>query len=324
MAILIDNKVIPKKTKIRQMVTIPGTKVSIPITVINGGVGPTVVISAGIHGSEYPGIAAIIEIGRAINAENINGCLVLIHPVNIQAFVERVAEVVPEDKVNINRIFPGNAKGTLAYKTAAFIMNEYIKKADLYIDLHSGDIHEELHPYVYYPGKAKQDIIERSKEIAKILNVEYMVKSYSTTGSYNSAALNNIPGILIERGGKGYCSRKEINSYKKDIFNILNYLNVLKNPDYVNEQKTSPTDLYNLIYVQAKETACWFHNLESGSKVKKGDLLGYTTDFFGEKINDYFAEFDAIILYFTPALSVKEGTVLVAYGSLDEKIKIES
>lgn len=320
MTILIDNIVIPKNTKRRQLVRIPGTKVSIPITVINGGVGPTVVISAGIHGSEYPGIAATIEIGRDTNVENVNGCLVFIHPVNIQGFFEKVSEIVPEDKVNINRIFPGDAKGTLAYKTAAFIMNEYIKKADLYIDLHSGDIHEELHPYVYYPGKATKEVIKRSKEIAKILNVEYMVKSNATTGSYNSAALNNVPGILIERGGKGCCSRTEINSYKDDIFQILNYLNVLKNSDHVYNQKFSPIDLYNLIYVQAQETACWFHNLESGSKVKKGDLLGYTTDLFGEKIKDYFAEFDAVILYFTPALSVKEGVVVVAYGSLKENI----
>lgn len=80
--------------------------------------------------------------------------------------------------------------------------------------MHSGDIHEELHPYVYYPGLPNNEISEKSREVAKILDMEFMVRSMATTGAYNCAAISGIPSLLIERGGAGLCLREDIEAYK--------------------------------------------------------------------------------------------------------------
>ena len=121
---------------------------SMPTTVINGSFeGPTMLITSGVHGSEYPCIETAIEISREINPAEIHGQIVIIHPVNTHAFIQRRMYVVPQDGKNINRMFPGKKDGTLAEQTAYVISEEFQSKADYQMDLHGGDVPEILPVY---------------------------------------------------------------------------------------------------------------------------------------------------------------------------------
>ncbi len=191
-------------SKLRTMLPVPGTEIEIPLTIINGAFdGPTLLVTAGIHGGEYPGIAAAMELGRSLDPHEIHGSLIMLHPVNIQGFWARREFIVPEDGKNLNRVFPGNPDGTLSEKTAGLISSSFFPLADFYVDLHSGDIHESLHPYVYYPGQPTEELAAKARSVAKVLNVEYMVRSMATGGAYNYAASTGLPSLLIERGGAG-------------------------------------------------------------------------------------------------------------------------
>ena len=93
---------IERGTKLRTYLPVPDTNVKIPLTIINGDQdGPTLLITAGIHGGEYPGIAAAMELGRDIEPEHVAGCLIMMHPVNIQGFWARREMIVPEDGKNL-------------------------------------------------------------------------------------------------------------------------------------------------------------------------------------------------------------------------------
>ena len=175
--------------KLQTYIPVLDSNTKIPITIINGqNDGPTLLITAGIHGGEYPGIAAAIEISQAIEPEVISGCLIIIHPVNIRSFWERSAFVTPDDGKNLNREFPGDVNGTLSQKTAWLLSRHFFPLADFYADLHSGDIHEELYPYVYYPGLPNSEISAKAREVALVLDMKFMVRSTATTGAYNYAA----------------------------------------------------------------------------------------------------------------------------------------
>ncbi len=302
-------------TKLRTMLAVPDTTVEIPLTIINGEKdGPVLFVTAGIHGGEYPGIAAAMELGHEISPQEINGCLIMMHPVNIQGFWARREFIVPEDGKNLNRVFPGNPLGTLAEKTAYLISSNFFPLADFYVDLHSGDIHESLHPYVYYPGQPTEEIAEQARSVAKVLNVEYMVRSMATGGAYNYAASAGLPSLLIERGGAGLCLHEDIEEYKSDLRNILRKLKLLDEP--VKPRRYIPRDVTDIIYLEALETGCWLHHIHSGDFVEEGQILGRTTDLFGETITTYYAEQSGIVLYVCPALSTPKGTVLVAYGKI--------
>ena len=57
----------------------------VPITVIKNGTGPTLVISAGVHGDEYEGQIAVSELAEQLKAEDINGRLILLPMMNFPA-----------------------------------------------------------------------------------------------------------------------------------------------------------------------------------------------------------------------------------------------
>ena len=306
-------------TKFRTLVDVPRTLNAIPTTFINGKYdGPTVLVTSGVHGSEYPGIAASMELGRDLDPEEIHGCLILMHPVNVSAFWARMAELGPEDGLNLNRVFPGNATLSRTYKLADFLLHEFILKADYYLDLHSGDLQEDLHPYAYFPGNASEEVNNKSRELASQINVEYMVRSTATTGAYNCAALHGVPSILVERGGTGFCCREDIDAYKDDVMHVLKHVGMTPGYDHRHLHTFTPQELTKIEYLEADRPACWYHAKHSGEQVEKGELLGYTTDFFGEKQEEFRAKFSGIMLYMTPAFSITPGRVLCAYAELPE------
>src|SRR5438874_8713743 len=85
-------------TKARGFLTVPNTAVQIPIVVVNGAQeGQTLLITAGIHGGEYPCIEAGIRFGREVDAAQVCGQVIVIAPVSLNSFQARQAFVVPED-----------------------------------------------------------------------------------------------------------------------------------------------------------------------------------------------------------------------------------
>lgn len=292
---------------------------TVPITIINGEQdGKTILITAGIHGSEYVGIQAAIELANALNPSDITGQIILIYPVNVSGYYARSFAVLPEDNKNLNRMFPGNENGTLSQQITDQLYKKFQKYADFYIDLHGGDLHENLTPFVFYPGVGSQEVIEESLRIAKTLNVPYRLRSSAKTGSYNFAAMQGCPSILIERGGCGHWSKKEVFEYKNDICSALYHLNVLQNDPY--EKITiEQQDLIDPIYIDAPNFGCWYPAVRENDHVEKGHLLGELRDFFGNILQSYVAQNTAIVLYITVSLGVSADMPLIAYASCMKK-----
>lgn len=315
--LVIQNLRAERGSKVQGFVNIIDSDTKIPVTLINGsGEGKTILITAGIHACEYPGIQTATEIGKEIDPKDVNGNIIIVNIVNMQGFIKRSAAVVPEDNENLNRVFPGDKDKSIAHRIAYTLTHEFQDISDFYLDLHGGDLNESLTPYVYYPGVASDSVIEQSREVAEILNVEYMVKSSATTGAYNSAAIRGIPSILIERGGCGLCPQDLVKEYKSDVMRALQKLEVL---DGFEESDRTPHELDKRIaYIDSNNDGLWVPAVKKGEKVKKGQILGTIRDYFGNYIESYYADFDAVILYYTEALSVTKNSSLVAYAEIEE------
>lgn len=301
--------------KIQGMVAVYDTGFSFPVTLINGKKsGKCVLLTGGVHGAEYPGIQTTIELAKELTPEEVEGQLIIIHPVNVGAFNKKVCNVVPMDNKNLNRIFPGDKEGTLAEQIAYFITHECQAKAEFYIDLHGGDLHEQATNFVYYPGIAEPEVTAAARNIAATLDVKYMVKSGATTGSYTSAALRGLPGILIERGGRGSWTREEVVAYKKDIKAALHALGLLKDKALAYVKEVPTQDITKAIYLESEIEGCWYPEVSAGDQVEKGQLLGTIKDFFGNTLETYYAEESGVILYMTIALAIGVDEPLIAYG----------
>ena len=128
--------------------------------------GPTVLITAGIHAAEYTGIEAAIRLGRTIAPEAVRGTILIIPLLNRPGFYERSIYVNPEDNDNLNRLFPGKPDGTWGERFAHHLLTEIITKCDNAIDLHAGDLIEDLVPFVIYRETQNAALDERIQAMA--------------------------------------------------------------------------------------------------------------------------------------------------------------
>ena len=268
-----------------------------PVTFINGTRdGKTVLVTSGIHGGEYEGIHAACEIARDLKSEDICGQLAIIHPVSVQTFESKQENITPIDGKNLNRVFPPNPHGTLTDKIAWTLWDKFQSHCDFHMDLH-GCYSDWITPQVYYTGVATDEVVEIAREAARCVSVGYMVKSVATTGAYNHAGVNGIPGILLERGHSNLLSDDDVILYKKDVINVLKHLGVLEGDPV--KPETEPVDVCDLRYINSKyyKSACWHPTVKIDEKFKKGEKLGVVRDFFCNTLDETYAEYDGIILY---------------------------
>jgi Predicted deacylase len=302
-------------SKVQGYVKVGDSQTHMPVTLINGRQdGKTILITGGIHGGEYPCIQTTIELAQELEARDIAGRIIIVHPVNTQGFAAKVSAVVPEDGKNISRNFPGKRNGSIAEQIAYTLTNDFFAKADFYMDLHGGDLHEEVTPFVYYAGLAEPRIVEQSKQAAAVLHLQYMVKSTATAGSYNVAAAQGVPCFMIERGGRALWFPEEVAAYKQDVKNVLRYLGVLAGK--VVYPVKPPADITTTVYLDATSAGCWYPLVNVNEQIKKGQALGIIKDFFGKTLATYYATMDGFVLYMTVSLAVENNEPLVAYGQL--------
>lgn len=288
----------------------------LPGTIICGKLpGKTMLITGGVHSGEYVGIQACVELGAELQPEKTVGTIVILKVLNRPAFENRAGSLGLSDGKNLNRVFPGNPNGTEMERLAWAITKEVYPKVDYYIDLHSGDDFEALMPYVYYAGKAAQEVTEVSRKMAEQVDVPYMVRSMvSSGGAYNYAASKGIVSILLERGGMGAWTSEEVNSDKRDVRNILSSLDMYQIRRDV--RNYVPMEVTDVCYQAASEDGLWYPAAKPGNMVAEGALLGTIRDYNGKLRETCRAEYTGVVLYQTGSLQVTEGGPVVAYGRI--------
>ena len=159
-----------------QRVPVPDHSVEIPIFAVSGTrPGPTLVVTAGVHGAEYASIEAALRLGRTTQPADLRGRLIVAPIVNMPAFRARSIYVCPLDGKNLNRIFPGNPEGSAGERIAYWVFENVIRQGDYFVDLHGGDMIEDLKPFANYYGspvpgyRAPEDTVEAALGVTRVL-----------------------------------------------------------------------------------------------------------------------------------------------------------
>ncbi len=128
---------------LRQALTLPitrlvtGADVDLPIRVVHGREdGPTIWINAAIHGDEAVGVEVIRQVLAELDLKTLRGTVIAIPIVNVLGFMN-ASRYLP-DRRDLNRSFPGSARGSLAGRIAHLMMTEVVDKCTVGIDLHTG------------------------------------------------------------------------------------------------------------------------------------------------------------------------------------------
>ncbi len=282
-----------------------------PSTIICGAKpGKTILITAGIHAGEYPGVPAVIRTAKEIDPAQVTGNILMIHCVNTSGFWARTDCLVAEDGGNLNANFPGSPDGTVSQRIADYFVTRIFPYVNFVVDLHSGSQQEPLTPCLFFPKW--ENVREEALSAARALDIPYLIQSAARTGEYSYAAcVMGIPSLLLERGHSGFCEEEWIEGYRNDLRLLLSHLGYCP---YGRQSDMKKHVFVKTVYLEAAEDGVWYSDVRPGTIVRKGQLLGRTEDFYGNVLHEYHAEADGIVFYHCCGLSVKTGRNLVAYG----------
>lgn len=260
--------------KIAQLHTM--TELNIPIIVSHSGVkGPVVLFSAGMHGDEINGT----EIVRRIIHEKINepktGTIICIPIVNVFGFVNQSREF--PDGRDLNRVFPGIEKGSLASQFAFNLMEHIIPKVDYVIDFHAGGRSRFNAPQVRV-----EDGKPELEEMAAAFQAPFLLYSKNIDGSFRQACdLKGVKYLLFE-GGKSLDINQEVaDEGVKGAKRFLKHFDMLKD-ELTTEIVTRPMIyIENSTWVRADSSGLFRSIAPVGSYVEEGQIIAWITDPFG-------------------------------------------
>jgi uncharacterized protein len=139
--------------------------IPIPIAVIKGGEGPSVLLTAGNHGDEYEGQIALLKLIRELQPEQVRGRVIILPRMNLPAAAAG-RRTSPIDDGNLNRLFPGDPEGSVTEQIACYVATVLVPQTEASIDIHSGGSSLDYLPCAY--ARMPQDPAQRARQRAAL------------------------------------------------------------------------------------------------------------------------------------------------------------
>lgn len=203
--------------------------VEIPIYVLNHGKGPTLLLTGGVHGDEYEGQIAISRLAQTLQPEQIKGRLIMIPAVNLPAALN-ASRLSPIDGRDLNRCFPGDAKGTFSEMLAHFIDSQVLPHVDVSVDLHTAGHSAECVPSTNMHHVADAALRRRTLAAAAAFGAPYNVVFWGVDEGATLTSAVERRGILsigTEIGGWGRVSVEGVRIGERGVRNMLKHLGML-------------------------------------------------------------------------------------------------
>jgi predicted deacylase len=289
---------------------VTGADVSLPVRVVHGREdGPTVWIDAAIHGDEVVGVEVIRRVLAKLSPKTIRGTVIAVPIVNVLGFM--AGDRYLPDRRDLNRSFPGSARGSLAGRIAHLMMTEVVAKSDVGIDLHTGSDRRTNLPQV------RGDLDDpRTRALAEAFGAPVLYHAKLRDGSLRSAALDAGATVLLYEGGEAW--RFDEWAIEAGVHGVQRVLAALGMTDPIEEQPPPPSVVCRQSgWVRAPGTGILQLDVALGQHVGPGDRLGGLSDSFGRRLRLVRADRPGIVIGRTEAPLVNRGDALVHIGEFE-------
>lgn len=279
--------------------------------------GLTFLLTAGIHAAEYTGTLAALRLAKHLKPEDVTGTIVIIPLLNRPGFFERSVYVNPEDGENLNRAFPGRANGKWSERFAHHLLNDVVTRVDRAMDLHAGDMVEDLEPFLGYLQTGNAEIDGKSKQMIEAYTgaqwVTHVLPGGERAGMlYGAAAQNGVPAILAESGGRGLPLEEDVTRHVEGVLNIWRTLGILT--DAPPQKSSAKRVIARNEWMRSQHEGIFLCRVKPGDTVSEGDNLGELVDLVGKHLTDVFAPAGGVILFTVTSPAIKRGGLLLAVG----------
>ncbi len=252
-------------------------EVVIPVVALVGGAGPTVLLSAGIHGDEAEGPLALIRLIHAVDPASLAGT-VIVSPVMNHPAVKASRRTSPLDSGNLARQFPGDARGSVTQRIAAAISTLLLPRVEAVLDLHGGGRTLEYIPCAWGRLNPEPALARKSLEALKALGQERTVVVSATAHGGTLTSESITQGKVIagtEIGGAGGVRPETVASAERAARRFLAHLGLLP------PEPPMPTRLMTLKpahFVRSPARGLFDPAVTLGDSVREGDAAGTLHD----------------------------------------------
>ena len=260
----------------------------VPVLVVNGiKPGPTLCLTAAVHGDELNGIEIVRRIVHEINPKNLSGSVIGVPIVNMQGF-RRASRYLP-DRRDLNRSFPGRENGSYASRTAHSFFTNVIKHCDYLIDIHTGSLSRTNLPQI-----RANLLIPEVASLAEKMGSIVVLQSKGSVGTLRRAAMNaGIPAVTLEAGAPNNLQKEAVEEGVASILSAMSSLSLI--PKNFWKRNKEPV-FYQSAWIRAHQGGILFSKVELGDSVEKGEVLGLLNDPVSNKSSEIIAPFEGRII----------------------------
>jgi len=236
----------------------------------------------------------------------------------VPSFEKIVPHVNPTDNKSMNRYYPGDPKGTQTDRASYAITKGVVEQCDHLIDLHGGDLDENLRPYSYWTvtGNQKQD--DFSKAMVLAFGLDHIIISADrpkdpNQSRYleNTASTRGKPSFTAEAGRSGPVNPADAKALADGVLRVMGFLNMTAQaaPPVAN-----PVWIEKVVTIAAEQNGMFHPVVDRDARVTKGAKIGVITDYLNKPLQEITAPADGIILFVRAVPSLKKGDTLANVG----------
>ncbi|WP_102106926.1 succinylglutamate desuccinylase/aspartoacylase family protein [Oceaniglobus roseus] len=295
------------------------TPVTMSVQVIHGRRdGPTLFVSAAVHGDEVIGVEIARRLLRAPQLDSLRGTLMVVPIVNTFGFLNN-SRYMP-DRRDLNRVFPGSPTGSLAARLAHLFMTEIVARADFGIDLHSAALHRINMPQIRVSA-SNDTTLER----AEAFGAPIVVRAKLRDGSLRQAARAIGCDILLYEAGEALrFDEMSARVGASGILRVMHHMGMIGTKG-LPKRRAAPIQASSSAWTRAPAGGLLRCFKEVGEGVETGTLLAIVTDPFGETEAEVLAPNPGIILGRAMMPVVNEGDAVyhIAATPVDPAVRLQ-
>ncbi len=287
------------------------------IDIVGLSEGPTLAVMAGIHPNEVAGVEAAYRLADRIDARALRGTISVMPVVNGPGYAERTEYLCPIDSKNINSCFPGRSDGSFSEAIADAILTIWAKDADCLIDLHGGDLREEMSRFVVCQDTGDEAFDRRNLELARSFGSDFLVRIGASHcelpgRSCTARAAGRQLAVFAEGGSHGLMPEADVGFHVDGVLGVAAELGMLgARPSPAHR----PTELTRYRFLETTANG-WCRTLvRAGDQVEAGAALAEIRDPMGLPRATLTAPESGYILWRVSHPIVQAGEAIVGLGA---------
>ena len=266
-----------------------GNPMRIPLLVARGVEdGPTLGITAALHGDELNGIPVIQRLFGELEPGKMRGTIVGVPIVNLPGF-HRQTRVFSDGK-DLNHLMPGHPEGNASQIYAHRVVDRLVRHFDYLLDLHTasrGRINS------YYVRADMAD--EKTRRMAILQNPQLIVHNPPNDGTLRGAADDlGIPAITLEVGNPGVYQKGLIRSGLVGVHNVMSWLGITD--DKIVEPKEPSIRCKRSFWIFTKAGGLLNVHVGLLERITEGQHIATLRNVWGDVIEEYHAPTAGVVI----------------------------